>query len=103
MQESFDRRVGGLRDRGSAALAFIVVLWELVLLVVDVAAERVSVLYSHRSFHGRRRPDLGVVRPPNMSKDEWFGTAGNYERLGPADIDKCRSFLHASGGKDDQW
>lgn len=46
---------------------------EVVLLLCDAAAERAASLYSHRSFHGRQRPDLGVVRPPNMGKQEWFG------------------------------
>jgi len=39
---------------------------------VDVVMDRVHTLYSHRSFHGRTRPNLGVVRPPNMGKKEWF-------------------------------
>ena len=46
---------------------------ETLALLVDVLAERVSALYSHRSFHGPRRPDLGMVRPPNVGKSEWFG------------------------------
>lgn len=41
--------------------------------LADIAAERVNALYSHRSFHTRGKPNPGVVRPPNMSKGEWFG------------------------------
>ena len=39
----------------------------------DAAAERIATFSSHPSFHGARPPDLGVVRPPNVSKREWFG------------------------------
>jgi hypothetical protein len=49
--------------------------WDLLAVVVDAGFERISSLYSHRSFHGRCTPDPGVVRPPNMSKAEWFGAA----------------------------
>ena len=38
----------------------------------DVVVERANTLYSHRSFHGRGRPNPGVVRPPNVSKAEWW-------------------------------
>jgi len=41
--------------------------------LLDALAERVNLLYSHRSFHTRGKPNAGVVRPPNMSKREWFG------------------------------
>jgi len=40
--------------------------------VLDVAIDRIHTVYSHRSFHGRSRPNPGVVRPPNMGKKEWF-------------------------------
>jgi hypothetical protein len=40
--------------------------------LADVVMEWANCLYSHRSFHGRARPDAGVVRPPNMGKQEWF-------------------------------
>jgi hypothetical protein len=41
-------------------------------LLTDIAMEWANCVYSHRSFHGRARPNSGVVRPPNMSKREWF-------------------------------
>jgi hypothetical protein len=53
------RRVAGVVGRLSSLLA-------------DIAVEWANCLYSHRSFHGRARPNAGVVRPPNMSKQEWF-------------------------------
>jgi hypothetical protein len=59
------------RRRGPMTLVWFIashVIW----LLCDAAAERVLTLYSHRSFHGRCRPDLSLVRPPNMSKKEWF-------------------------------
>lgn len=48
--------------------------FELMKLSIDIAVERVNALYSHRSFHGRGRPNPGVVRPPNMGKAEWFSS-----------------------------
>jgi hypothetical protein len=45
---------------------------QLFLLVCDAAVDRMNTLYSHRTFHGRSRPNLGQVRPPNMGKGEWF-------------------------------
>ncbi len=42
-------------------------------LIVDGLAERAATLYSHHSFRGRRTPNPGQVRPPNMSKSEWYG------------------------------
>jgi hypothetical protein len=41
---------------------------------IDAAVERLWTLGSHPSFSGCRPTDLGVVRPPNMSKAEWFGS-----------------------------
>ena len=68
----------GLADSGSRGrfrrTAFVV--RAVARLLVEAAFERVHTLYSHRSFHGRGRPDLGLVRPPNMSKQEWFGGGG---------------------------
>ena len=49
---------------------------ELLRILPDAAAERVALLSSHPSFHGRRPPDAGVVRPPNAGKAEWFGREG---------------------------
>ena len=51
--------------------------------LMDVLVERANNLYSHRSFHGRGKPNAGVVRPPNMGKKEWFGAA-----FGPAPTDQ---------------
>jgi hypothetical protein len=67
----FAAGVGAMRRRPLGRVTY--ALTQFTLLILDIAAERVSSLYSHRSFHGRRAPDLGVVRPPNMGKDEWFG------------------------------
>ena len=39
-----------------------------VALLFDVLVERTNMLYSHRSFHGRGRPDSGVVRPRTWEK-----------------------------------
>jgi len=44
-------------------------------MLIDVVVERANNLYSHRSFHGRGKPNAGVVRPPNMGKKEWFDAA----------------------------
>jgi len=38
----------------------------------DAVCERIALLSSHPSFRGRRPRDLGVVRPPNVGKKEWF-------------------------------
>jgi hypothetical protein len=38
----------------------------------DAASEQLGRLSSHPSFRGRCLPDLGVVRPPNVGKREWF-------------------------------
>ncbi len=62
------------RRRGRLVLARFVCSRVLALLV-DVTVERANTLASHRSFHGRGEPDLGVVRPPNMGKKEWFDAA----------------------------
>ena len=72
MAADFEEGLGRGRRRGQAAHA-VYVVWRLLVLFCDAAAERVSSLYSHRSFHGRCEPDFGVVRPPNMGKKEWFG------------------------------
>jgi hypothetical protein len=73
LQDSFRDRIARVRQRGLATLA-LTVAKDIAFLLIDIAAERVAALYSHRSFHGRCEPDLGVVRPPNMSKAEWFGS-----------------------------
>jgi hypothetical protein len=57
---------------------------ELFFLACDVAIDRINTLYSHRTFHGRTRPNPGVVRPPNMGKREWFQAVDNLANV-PAD------------------
>jgi hypothetical protein len=49
-------------------------------LVLDATVERLWMFGSHPSFSGRRPPDLGVVRPPNMGKREWFDAAPRSSR-----------------------
>jgi len=41
-------------------------------LAIDATVERLWTFGSHPSFSGRRPPDFGMVRPPNMGKKEWF-------------------------------
>jgi hypothetical protein len=41
-------------------------------LLTDATVQRLWTFGSHPSFSGRCSPDLGVVRPPNMGKSEWF-------------------------------
>lgn len=74
MQQAFGRQVAMWRGCGRVALT-LGVMRVVGALLIDAAAERTSTLYSHRSFHGPRTPDLGVVRPPNVSKTEWFSDA----------------------------
>jgi hypothetical protein len=71
MLDSFGQHVTTWRRNGRAALA-LAIGRAISILLVDIAAERISGLYSHRSFHGPRKPDWGMVRPPNVSKAEWF-------------------------------
>lgn len=71
MVRDYDIGMAEARGRGGVPLVRFVAS-QLIWLLCDVAAERVSNLYSHRSFHGRCRPNPGVVRPPNMGKQEWF-------------------------------
>jgi hypothetical protein len=54
------------------ARSLVVILREVLQLVPDAVAERIAALSSHPSFHGRRPPNLAVVRPPNVGKHEWF-------------------------------
>lgn len=70
MEADFAARLRMRRGRLARAL---LMGRELLLIVPDAAAERVALLSSHPSFHGRRPPDPGVVRPPNAGKEEWFG------------------------------
>lgn len=76
MRDDFARRLAAACQTGNLAVARTVIVG-ISGLLIDVAAQRAHTLYSHRSFHGRRRPDPGVVRPPNMSKGEWFGGPGS--------------------------
>ncbi len=71
MVGDYDLGVVENRRRGRLALVRFVA-GQLIWSFCDAVVERVSNLYSHRSFHGRCRPSLGVVRPPNMGKREWF-------------------------------
>ena len=71
MVSDFDRRFADARKRGWPALAAFFARGVLFVLC-DAAAERVNTLYSHRTFHGRCRPNPTAVRPPNMGKQEWF-------------------------------
>ena len=48
------------------------VAFSLAALVVDAIVQRLWTFGSHPSFSGRCSPDLGMVRPPNMGKGEWF-------------------------------
>jgi len=41
-------------------------------LLIDAIVQRLWTFGSHPSFSGWCPPDLGVVRPPNMGKQEWF-------------------------------
>lgn len=72
MADDFERGVAAARGRGRVAQIRFVVR-ELSWLLCDATAERVATLYSHPSFRGRRLPNPGQVRPPNMSKKEWYG------------------------------
>ena len=72
MRDAFAVTIARARRRGAIPCASTAAR-ELIALAIDVVAQRASTIYSHRSFHSRRPPDLSMVRPPNMSKDEWFG------------------------------
>ena len=74
MLADLERGHADRRRQGPLALSGFVCA-RLLNLLIDVAAERVNALHSHRSFHGRGRPNPGVVRPPNMGKKEWFEAA----------------------------
>jgi hypothetical protein len=68
----FTVKLANARNRGwLATIQFL--SRELSWLLCDALAERASTLYSHPSFRGRRLPNPGQVRPPNMSKKEWYG------------------------------
>lgn len=74
MQGDFQTRYEERRRDGRFALtafAFSAVA----AVIIDVLVERANTLYSHRSFHGRGKPNPAVVRPPNMGKKEWFDAA----------------------------
>jgi hypothetical protein len=71
MAADFAQSVSDARQRGRIAL-LIFVAGRILFLLCDASAERVNTLYSHRTFHGRCRPNPAMVRPPNMGKQEWF-------------------------------
>ena len=71
MTDDFERGLTVAQGSGRiATMRFVIreVSW----LLCDAAAERAANLYSHQSFRGRRTPNPGQVRPPNMSKNEWY-------------------------------
>jgi hypothetical protein len=80
MIDDFDRELSDARKHGTAKVAAYV-FRRLLQLFGDAGAERINSLYSHRTFHGRCEPHPGVVRPPNMSKREWFGSIAYRDRL----------------------
>jgi len=71
MRRDFEVRWACARERRWYTAAAVLVS-QVLYVVCDAAAERANALYSHRTFHGRCRPDPGSVRPPNMGKHEWF-------------------------------
>ena len=71
MIAGFGDELQNRRRRGRAATA-VFLARELLRLLPDAAAERVATFGSHPSFRGRCLRDLGVVRPPNAAKGEWF-------------------------------
>lgn len=73
MLEDFRRRYRAARQLGSKR-CLVFLTFECLKTTLDIAAERTNSLYSHRSFHGRGRPNPGMVRPPNMGKAEWFSS-----------------------------
>ena len=72
IKDDFERGLAAAHGQGRIAVVRFVVR-ELSWLLCDAAAERAATLYSHPSFRGRRLPNPGQVRPPNMSKKEWYG------------------------------
>lgn len=73
MLVDFKHRLATAQGAGRVATAMFMIS-QVLALVCDAAAERINCLHSHRSFHGRRKPSAGVVRPPNMSKTEWLAS-----------------------------
>jgi hypothetical protein len=71
MLDDFANGLDVARRHGRIATARFIAK-ELLWLLCDAAAERAATLYSHQSFRGRRLPNPGQVRPPNMSKKEWY-------------------------------
>ena len=69
MLADFSRRLESQSTRVAALASFV---REVIRVVPDALAERFAAVSSHPSFHGRRPSDLGVVRPPNVGKREWF-------------------------------
>ena len=76
MWTAFERRKALVRRRRPLTMLRLVIS-ELCLAVPDAACERIALLSSHPSFRGRCLRDLGVVRPPDVGKKEWFYEDGD--------------------------
>ncbi len=70
MTADFERQIGRTRPTRTATLRLLA--RALMTILPDAMSERIAALSSHPSFHGRRPSNLGVVRPPNVGKREWF-------------------------------
>ena len=103
MVSDFDRRFADARRKGRGIFAAFVVR-EIVALLTGAVAERIGTFYSHRSFHGRCRPNSGVVRPPNMGKREWFhgdattDSGAAHESRFPPVVQRARVAIRARAG-----
>jgi hypothetical protein len=69
MAEAFDST---LNERQEIFARSRFVALSIAALMLDASVQRLWTFGSHPSFSGRCTPDLGVVRPPNMGKREWF-------------------------------
>ncbi len=76
MVATFEKREALARLGGRLAMARFT-LTEIWRLLPDAACERIARLSSHPSFRGRCQRDLGVVRPPDIGKREWFYDASD--------------------------
>src|ERR1700730_5941147 len=74
MLADFERGHAERRRQGPLAFTGFVSA-RLLNLLIDVAAERVNALYSHRSFHGRVRPTPAMVPPRNLGRKKGSKTA----------------------------
>jgi hypothetical protein len=72
MAQTFAQAADEHHQRGVTAFAtFNAREWGAV--VVEAAAEWAAKLYGHPSLHGRCLPDWRLMRPPDVSKKDWFG------------------------------